>query len=102
MLVVFPFEVVFKIQILKFLNSNVVFVDKMISNEKVVNYKILKLLKIYKVYIDCLVICSSYMMVLTLFTNLIHLSYSFINYERDIDFMKKFSFILSYEEMIKI
>jgi hypothetical protein len=41
MLVVFPFEVVFKIQILKFLNSNVVFVDKMISNEKVVNYKIL-------------------------------------------------------------
>jgi hypothetical protein len=42
------------------------------------------------------------MMVLTLFTNLIHLSYSFINYERYIDFMNKFTFILSYEEMIKI
>jgi hypothetical protein len=29
MLAVFPFEVVFKIQILNFLNSDVVFVDKM-------------------------------------------------------------------------
>jgi hypothetical protein len=42
------------------------------------------------------------MMVLTLFINLIHLSCSFINYEREIDFMNKFTFILSYEEMIKI
>jgi hypothetical protein len=33
MLVVFPFEVIFKIQILKFLNSNVVFIDKMTSND---------------------------------------------------------------------
>jgi hypothetical protein len=41
------------------------------------------------------------MMVLTLFTNLIHLFKSFINYERDISFMNKFSFILSYEEMTK-
>jgi hypothetical protein len=41
MLVVFSFEVVFKIQSFKFLNSDVVFVDKMTSNEKVVNYKIL-------------------------------------------------------------
>jgi hypothetical protein len=40
MLVVFSFEVVFKIQIL-FLNSDVLLVDKMTSNEKVVNYKIL-------------------------------------------------------------
>jgi hypothetical protein len=39
LLVVFPFEVVFKIQI--FLNLDVVFVDKMTLNEKVVNYKIL-------------------------------------------------------------
>jgi hypothetical protein len=30
-------------------------------------------------------------MVLTLFTNLIHLSCSFINYERDIGFMNKFT-----------
>jgi hypothetical protein len=41
MLVVFSFEVVFKIQNLKFLNSDVVLVDKMTSNEKVANYKIL-------------------------------------------------------------
>jgi hypothetical protein len=41
MLMVFSFEVVFKIQILKFLNSDVVFVDKMTSNKKVANYKIL-------------------------------------------------------------
>jgi hypothetical protein len=41
MLVVFSFEVVFKIQILKFLNSDLVFVDSMTSNEKVANYKIL-------------------------------------------------------------
>jgi hypothetical protein len=41
LLVVFPFEVVFKIQILNFLNPNVVFVDKMTSNKKVANYKIL-------------------------------------------------------------
>jgi hypothetical protein len=31
-----------------------------------------------------------------------HLSPSFINYERDISFMNKFIFILSYEEMFKI
>jgi hypothetical protein len=41
MLVVFSFEVVLKIQILKFLNSDVVFVEKMTSNKKVANYKIL-------------------------------------------------------------
>jgi hypothetical protein len=41
MLVVFSFEVVFKIQILNFLNSDVVLVDNMTSNEKVANYKIL-------------------------------------------------------------
>jgi hypothetical protein len=39
--VVFPFKVVFKIQILIFFKSNIVFVDKMTSNEKVANYKIL-------------------------------------------------------------
>jgi hypothetical protein len=38
---VFSFEVVFKIQILNFLNLDVVFVGKMTSNEKVANYKIL-------------------------------------------------------------
>jgi hypothetical protein len=37
----FTFEVVFKIQNLSFLNSDVVFIDKMTSNEKVANYKIL-------------------------------------------------------------
>jgi hypothetical protein len=41
MLVVFPFKVVFKIQILIFLNLDAVFIDKMTSNEKVANYKIL-------------------------------------------------------------
>jgi hypothetical protein len=41
MLVVFSFEVVSKIQILIFLNSGIVFVDNMTSNEKVVNYKLL-------------------------------------------------------------
>jgi hypothetical protein len=41
MLVVFSFEEVFKILILNFLNSDVVFVDKMASNENVTNYKIL-------------------------------------------------------------
>jgi hypothetical protein len=41
MLVVFSFEVVFKIQIFKFLNSDVVFVDKMTLNKKVANYKII-------------------------------------------------------------
>jgi hypothetical protein len=102
MLVVFSFKVIFKIQNLKFLNLDVVFVDKMTSNEKVANYKILQLLKIYKVYFGCLVICSSHMMVPTICTYLIHLSRSFINYERDICFMNKFIFILSYEEMFKI
>jgi hypothetical protein len=66
----------------KFFKSRRSFNDKMTSNEKVVNYKILLLLNIYKVYFDCLVICSSHMMVLTICTNLIHLSRSFINYER--------------------
>jgi hypothetical protein len=41
MLLVFSFGVVFKIQIFKFLNSDVIFIDKVTSNEKVANYKIL-------------------------------------------------------------
>jgi hypothetical protein len=41
-------------------------------------------------------------MVLTLFKNLVYLFCSYINYERDTSFMNKFTFILSYEEMIKI
>jgi hypothetical protein len=41
MLVVFSFDVVFKIQIFKFLNSDVVLIDKTTSDEKVANYKIL-------------------------------------------------------------
>jgi hypothetical protein len=42
------------------------------------------------------------MMILTICANLIHLSRSFINYERDISFINKFIFILLYEEMFKI
>jgi hypothetical protein len=42
------------------------------------------------------------MMVLTICTNSIHLSRSFINYDRDIGFMNKFIFSFSYEEMFKI
>jgi hypothetical protein len=41
------------------------------------------------------------MVVLTLFTNLIHLTCSFINYKRDLSFVNKFTFNLSYEEMTK-
>jgi hypothetical protein len=41
------------------------------------------------------------MIILILFTNLIYLSYSFINYERDIYFVNKFIFILSNKEMTK-
>jgi hypothetical protein len=57
---------------------------------------------VYKIYFGCLVIYSSHTLVLILFINLMHLSCSFINYERDIVFMNKFTFILSYEEMTKI
>ena len=39
-LVISPFEDILKIQILNFRNSNIVFFDKMISNQKVVNYKV--------------------------------------------------------------
>ena len=39
-LVISPFEDILKIQISKFRNSNIVFLDKMISNQKVVNYKV--------------------------------------------------------------
>ena len=38
--VVSPFEVILKIQISNLRNSNIVFLDKMTSNEKVVNYKV--------------------------------------------------------------
>jgi hypothetical protein len=41
MFVVFPFKIVFNIEILNFLYSDLVFVNKMTSNEKVANYKIL-------------------------------------------------------------
>jgi hypothetical protein len=100
--VVFSFEVIFKIQFLNFLNSKLVFAHNMTSNEKVVNYKLLQLLKIYKVYFGCLIICLSHMMVLTICTNSIRLSRSFVNYERDIGFMNKFIFILSYKEIFNI
>jgi len=40
-LVVSPFEDILKIQISNLRNSNIIFLDKMISNEKVVNYKVL-------------------------------------------------------------
>ena len=40
-LVVSPSEIVWKIQILNLRHSNVISLDKMISNEKVVNYKVL-------------------------------------------------------------
>jgi hypothetical protein len=42
----------------------------MTLNQKVANYKIVQLLKVYKLYFGCLVIYSSNLMVLTLFTNL--------------------------------
>jgi hypothetical protein len=42
------------------------------------------------------------MIVLTICTNSIRLSRSFINYEREIDFMNNFIFILLYEEMFNI
>jgi hypothetical protein len=54
----------------------------MTSNQKIANYNTLELLMIYKVYFGYLVICSSNMVVLTLFTKLIHFTYSFINYKR--------------------
>jgi hypothetical protein len=40
-LVVSPSKVIQKVQILNLRNSNVVFLGKMISNEKVVNYQVL-------------------------------------------------------------
>ena len=49
-LVVSPSEVTYKIWISNLRNSNVVFYDKMISNEKVVNYKVLELIEIYNFY----------------------------------------------------
>jgi hypothetical protein len=42
----------------------------MTLNQKVANYKIVQLLKVYQLYFGCLVIYSSNLMVLTLFTNL--------------------------------
>jgi hypothetical protein len=42
------------------------------------------------------------MMILTICTNSIRLSRSFINYERDIGFMNKFIFILSGSETSRI
>jgi hypothetical protein len=39
--------------------------------------------------------------VLKLSTTLIHLTCSFLNYKRDISFVNKFTFDLSYEEMTK-
>jgi hypothetical protein len=99
MLVVFSFEVVLKIQILNFLNSDVVFVDNMTLNEKSCQLQNSITSQDLQKLFWFLVICSFHMMVLTICTNLIHLSCSFINYERDIGFINKFIFILSYEEI---
>jgi hypothetical protein len=41
------------------------------------------------------------MMILTIY-KILYISRNFINYKRDIDFMNKFIFILSYQEMFKI
>jgi hypothetical protein len=70
---------------------------KMLPTTKFYNFSRSK-----KFILVVLVNCSSHMIVLTLFTNLVHLRCSFINYERDIGFMNKFTFILAYEEMTKI
>jgi len=40
LLKVFPSEVIYKILISNLRNSNVVFDDKMMSNEKIINYKV--------------------------------------------------------------
>jgi hypothetical protein len=48
----------------------------------------------YNVYFVCLVICSSHMMVLTLFTNLVHLSCSFINYEREMFYEQNYFYFV--------
>jgi hypothetical protein len=95
MLVVFFFRGRFQNSNFIFLNSDVVLVDKMISNDSITSQGL-------QSFFGCLVICSSHMMVLTICTNIIHLSHGFINYERDIGFRNKFTFILSYEEMFKI
>jgi hypothetical protein len=48
MLVVFPFEVVFKILILYFLKFKHSFRDKITSNEKVANYKLREIYRFYE------------------------------------------------------
>ena len=49
-----------------------------------------------------LVICSSDIVVVTLFTNLIYLSSTFMKLMRDVDFMNNVIVALSNEEMTKI
>ena len=71
----------------------------MISTEKIMNIKVVELIKIYNFI---LVICSSDKVVLTLFTNFIYLSCGFINYKRDINFVNNVTITLSDEEMSKI
>jgi hypothetical protein len=44
----------------------------MTSIQKIAN-KIIEILKIYKVYFDCLVIYSSHILVLTLFTKILYI-----------------------------
>jgi hypothetical protein len=101
MLVVFSFEVVFKIQILIFLNSDVVFIDNMISMKNCQLQTCITSQDLQSLFwlFDHLFISHDG-------SNNMHKFYTslscFINYERDIGFMNKFIFSLSYEEMFKI
>ena len=71
----------------------------MISAEKVMNIKVVELTR-STTFI--LVIYSSDKVVVTLFTNFTSLSYSFINYKRDINLKIMLTTTLSDKEMTKI
>jgi len=91
-LVGFPSEVVCKIWISNFRNSNVVFHDKMISNQKLSTIEFYNFPK-STTFILIIYLCDIVVVTLvTLFTNVTYLSYSFNNVTTT----------LSNEEIIKI
>jgi hypothetical protein len=99
-LVVSPSEVVYKIWISHLRNSNVVNVDKMISNEKVVNYKVSKLIKIYNFYFDHLFIRDYGSSIV--YKSYISLLYFMKQQERYVNFVNSVATTISDEQMTKI
>ena len=96
-LIVSPFEVIWKIYISNLRNSNVVFLDKMISNKK------LSTIKFYNFSTSTtFILAFGHLFIWHSGSNIVHKITYLWNYKRDVNFMNNVTTTSSDEEMTKI